>query len=61
VVESYLEKRYNLQVEDSCKFVMIQHRQLLFVVIINRAAKGTNYTKLHGWRQVGGNLWKNEK
>jgi hypothetical protein len=54
-------EKYNLQVGDSCKFVMIQRQPLLFAVFINRATKGPSPKMLHGWRQVGGNLWKNSK
>ncbi|KAK2453696.1 B3 domain-containing transcription factor VRN1 [Trifolium repens] len=54
-------EKYNLQVGDSCKFVMIQRQPLLFAVFINRATKGPSPKMLHGWRQVGGNLWKNAK
>ncbi|WJX16954.1 hypothetical protein P8452_06926 [Trifolium repens] len=54
-------ERYNLQVDDDCKFVIIQRRPLVFTVVIERAAKGPSPKKLHGWRQVGGNLWKKEK
>ncbi|WJX10527.1 hypothetical protein P8452_01237 [Trifolium repens] len=45
-------ERYNLQVDDSCKFVIIQRQPLVFTVVIERAAKGPNPKKLHGWRQV---------
>ncbi|KAK2399837.1 B3 domain-containing transcription factor VRN1 [Trifolium repens] len=54
-------ERYNLQVDDSCKFVIIQCRPLVFIVVIERAAKGPSPKKVHGWRQVGGNLWKKGK
>jgi hypothetical protein len=54
-------ERYNLQVNDDCEFVIIQRRSLVFTVVIERAAKGPSPKKLHGWRQVGGNLWKKGK
>ncbi|KAK2453697.1 B3 domain-containing transcription factor VRN1 [Trifolium repens] len=54
-------ERYNLQVNDDCEFVIIQRRPLVFTVVIERAAKGPSPKKLHGWRQVRGNLWKKEK
>ncbi|GAU50626.1 hypothetical protein TSUD_12670 [Trifolium subterraneum] len=51
-------KEYNLQVEDSCKFVMIQRRpSLVFNVIITRVMEGASGKKLRGWREVGNNSW----
>jgi hypothetical protein len=44
-----LSKKYNLQVDDVCKFVMTQHRPLLFTINISRARKGPGPKKLLGF------------
>ncbi|CAJ2674185.1 unnamed protein product [Trifolium pratense] len=41
-------KKYNLQVDDVCKFVMTQRRPPSFIVIINRARKRSSPKNLQG-------------
>jgi hypothetical protein len=42
-------QKYNLQVNDTCKFVMTQREPLLFTIIINRVRKEPNPKMLQGF------------